>query len=66
MLDGVFIKTHERRKKDIHYCENGEQAKEGLGWRKTRPLSRKRGGRGSEGTILELGGTLRNEIRNER
>lgn len=31
MLDGVLTKTHERRKKVIHYCENGEQAKERQG-----------------------------------
>lgn len=68
MLDGVLIKTHERRRAFITArMENRPRKdKEGLGWRKTRPLRRKGGGRGTEGTILELGGTLRNEIRNER
>lgn len=35
------------------------KGREDLGWRRTRPLSRKWGGRGAEGMIGELGGKIK-------
>lgn len=51
----------ERRRALITERMENRPNREGLGWKKTRPLNRKLGGRGTEGMILELGGTLRNE-----